>query len=101
MKRLLLVGLTVLAGCANNPGVYIPPPPPPQPTQFHPISGATYNAQPLYAQPQGVPAVLISQRTGQSVTGQPAMVCTYQFAGRTFDKAFPIGTGCPSSLNVQ
>lgn len=46
-------------------------------------------------------AFLVSQHPGQSVTGQPIMVCTYVYQGRQFERAVPAGGLCPSNIEVQ
>ncbi len=45
-------------------------------------------------------AYFVGQRVGTSVTGQAINICTYQYGGQQFEKAFPIGTMCPMSVEV-
>ena len=45
-------------------------------------------------------AMLVSQRQGMSVTGQPIWICTYSYAGSYFDRVYPQTMNCPTSLDV-
>lgn len=36
-----------------------------------------------------------------TVTYQQAWRCEYSYAGQTFYRLFPIGSGCPASVEVQ
>lgn len=46
-------------------------------------------------------ALLVGQRTGQSVTGNPVLICTYMYNGQTFDKAFSMSSVCPSTIEIE
>lgn len=47
-------------------------------------------------------AYLVGTRMGTSITGQPALICTYQYGASQFDRAFPVTMGnCPTSIEVQ
>lgn len=50
---------------------------------------------------QAAMAFLVGQRTGNSVTGAPVLICTYMYAGQRFDKAFPMSSFCPSTIEIQ
>jgi hypothetical protein len=46
-------------------------------------------------------AYLVGQTTGTSVTGQAINVCTYQYGTQRFQRAYPFGQMCPTSVEVQ
>lgn len=104
MRVAILAMVGLLAGCANQPGHYIPPPPPAYQTPFYPMQVNRQAAPPPPVMPAAQPypnATLVGQRVGQTVTGQSAVICTFQVNGQHFDKLYPLGSSCPLGLAVQ
>lgn len=48
-----------------------------------------------------VTAYLVASYPGVSVSGLPVTVCVYDYIGRRFDRAMPLGITCPMSIEVQ
>ena len=48
-----------------------------------------------------VTAYLTNIGHGQSVTGQVIVTCTYSYGSTNFDRNFPSGSRCPSSVPVR
>lgn len=46
-------------------------------------------------------ANLVNQHYGTSVTGQSIVICVYQYNGQHFEKYLPVGSSCPTSIDVR
>ena len=53
------------------------------------------------AQAITVTATLTGTRQGTTAGGQSVQVCIYTYNNQTYEKAFPIGTNCPISIQLQ
>lgn len=48
----------------------------------------------------GAIAFLVSQRLSTSVTGELVLVCTYEYAGRQYERSYRNAHTCPASIEV-
>jgi hypothetical protein len=55
----------------------------------------------LAGQANAATAFLVRQYIGKSVTGIGVLVCVYKYGSQQFEKAYPMGSVCAPSVEIQ